>query len=44
VKPAPITLPTRPEPTGYVRAPVESQTFVPDHVAELLAHRSGSRP
>jgi polyphosphate kinase len=43
VKPAPLTLPPRPKSTGYVRAPVESQTFVPDHVAELLAHGSGSR-
>jgi polyphosphate kinase len=43
VKPAPLKLPPRPKPTGYVRAPVESQTFVPDHVAELLAHGSRSR-
>jgi hypothetical protein len=42
VKPAPLKLPARPAPTGYVRAPRESQTFVPDHVADLLAHRSGS--
>ncbi len=42
VRPAPLKLPRRPKPTGYVRAPRESQTFVPDHVAELLARRSGS--
>jgi len=36
----PMDLPSRPMPTGYVRAPRESQTFVPDHVAELLAGRS----
>ena len=39
---APLVLPPRPKPTGYVRAPRESQTFVPDHVADLLARRSGS--
>jgi polyphosphate kinase len=33
----PLELPQRPQPTGYVRAPRESQTFVPDHVAALLA-------
>jgi polyphosphate kinase len=42
VQPAPLTLPPRPKSTGYVRAPWESQTFVPDHVADLLAGRSGS--
>jgi polyphosphate kinase len=42
VKPAPLKLPPRPKPTGYVRAPVESQTFVPDHVAELMAQGPGS--
>jgi polyphosphate kinase len=36
-----LELPPRPKPTGYVRAPRESQTFVPDHVAELLAGWSG---
>lgn len=35
----PLELPPRPRPTGYVRAPRESQTFVPDHVAQLL-HRA----
>jgi polyphosphate kinase len=43
VKPAPLKLPPRPKSTGYVRAPVESQTFVPDHVAGLLAHGSAAR-
>jgi polyphosphate kinase len=38
----PLELPPRPESTGYVRAPRESQTFVPDHVALLLAQRSGA--
>jgi polyphosphate kinase 2 len=35
VKPAPIALPARPESQGYVRAPKESQTYVPDHAAVL---------
>src|SRR5215469_13199340 len=34
----PLELPPRPTSTGYVRAPRDSQTFVPDHVAALLAH------
>jgi polyphosphate kinase len=38
VQPPPLTLPRRPKPTGYVRAPRESQTFVPDHVADLMAN------
>ncbi|MBO0815053.1 MAG: polyphosphate kinase 2 [Actinobacteria bacterium] len=33
----PLELPSRPASQGYVRAPRESQTFVPDHAAELLA-------
>jgi len=33
----PLELPPRPAPQGYVRAPRESQTFVPDHAGELLA-------
>jgi polyphosphate kinase 2 len=32
----PLALPPRPASQGYVRAPLESQTFVPDHAAELL--------
>jgi len=31
----PLELPPRPHSTGYVRAPRESQTFVPDHAASL---------
>jgi polyphosphate kinase 2 len=37
-----LELPQPPKSTGYVRAPRESQTFVPDYVAELLADRSMS--
>jgi polyphosphate kinase len=33
----PLELPPRPASQGYVRAPRESQTYVPDHAAELLA-------
>jgi len=33
----PLELPPRPASQGYVRAPRESQTFVPDHAGELLA-------
>ena len=33
----PLNLPPRPASQGYVRAPRESQTYVPDHAAELLA-------
>src|SRR6516165_2712416 len=36
IKPRPLELPRRPAPQGYVRAPRESQTYVPDHAAELL--------
>jgi polyphosphate kinase 2 len=36
----PLELPPRPTSTGYVRAPRESQTFVPDYVAGLLAGKS----
>jgi polyphosphate kinase 2 (PPK2 family) len=42
VKWPPLELPPRPKSTGYVRAPRESQTFVPDHAAELIAGRSGA--
>ncbi len=30
-----LRLPRRPAPTGYVRTPMELQTFVPDHAAQL---------
>ena len=33
----PLELPPRPRSQGYVRAPIESQTRVPDHAATLLA-------
>jgi len=36
VQPRPLKLPPRPPSQGYVRAPRGSQTFVPDHAAELL--------
>jgi len=42
VKPQLLKLPPRPKPTGYVRAPRESQTYVPDHAAELLTGKSGA--
>jgi polyphosphate kinase len=32
-----LELPSRPSSRGYVRAPMESQTFVPDHASALLA-------
>ncbi len=35
VQRVPLELPSRPKSTGYVRAPRESQTFVPDYVASL---------
>jgi polyphosphate kinase 2 len=31
-----LKLPRRPKSTGYVRPPLESQTFVPDHAATLV--------
>ena len=37
VQPRPLRLPPRPPSQGYIRAPRESQTFVPDHAAELVA-------
>ena len=40
VQRVPLTLPERPKPQGYVRAPREMQTYVPDHAATLLTeHR-----
>ncbi|HUC27025.1 MAG TPA: polyphosphate kinase 2 [Streptosporangiaceae bacterium] len=38
----PLRLPPRPHSTGYVRAPRESQTFVPDYVETLLKRGSGA--
>jgi polyphosphate kinase len=40
VKPPQLELPPRPKSTGYVRAPRESQTFVPDHAASLVGKAS----
>jgi polyphosphate kinase 2 len=37
VRPPSLRLPPRPASRGYVRAPRESQTFVPDHAAALMA-------
>jgi polyphosphate kinase 2 len=37
-----LKLPHRPKSTGYVRTPIELQTFVPDHAATLLS--PGGRP
>ena len=34
-----LKLPRRPASTGYVRTPLEMQTFVPDHAAALLTSR-----
>ena len=36
----PLELPPRPASTGYIRAPRESQTFVPDYAATLVAKSS----
>jgi polyphosphate kinase len=36
VRPVPISLPPRPASRGYVRAPRDLQTYVPDHAASLL--------
>jgi polyphosphate kinase len=36
VQPAPIKLPRRPPTQGYVRAPREMQTYVPDQAASLI--------
>ncbi|QUQ64080.1 polyphosphate kinase 2 [Kutzneria sp. CA-103260] len=37
VRRPPVHLPPRPAPQGYVRPPLTSQTFVPDHAASLRA-------
>jgi polyphosphate kinase 2 len=37
VKPPSIKLPPRPPAQGYIRAPRDMQSYVPDHAAELLA-------
>jgi polyphosphate kinase 2 len=43
VAPPKLKLPRRPASKGYVRPPRASQTYVPDHVAELLADRQSAR-
>jgi polyphosphate kinase len=40
----PLQLPPRPKAQGYVRAPREMQTYVPDHAASLVAAREGAAP
>jgi polyphosphate kinase len=40
VQRVPLELPERPKPTGYVRAPREAQTLVPDYVASLRDRKS----
>ena len=42
VQRVPLELPPRPKSTGYVRAPRDLQTFVPDYVATLLGQHSGT--
>src|SRR6185437_225171 len=37
-----LKLPHRPASTGYVRTPLDMQTFVPDHSAALLSPISGN--
>jgi len=41
VQQPPLKLPNRPKSQGYVRAPIEWQTFVPDHAADVV---NGQRP
>jgi polyphosphate kinase len=43
VQRVPLELPARPKSTGYVRAPRDSQTFVPDYVASLADRKSKGR-
>ncbi len=38
-----LKLPRRPASTGYVRTPMDMQTFVPDHAAALLCRREAIR-
>jgi polyphosphate kinase len=42
VQRVPLRLPHRPGSKGYVRAPREAQTYVPDHAAELVSRRADS--
>jgi polyphosphate kinase 2 len=43
VQQRPLRLPPRPKSKGYVRAPRESQTYVPDHAASVVAAAIGSQ-
>jgi polyphosphate kinase len=43
VQRVPLTLPERPKPQGYVRAPREMQTYVPDYAATLPAEHHHDR-
>lgn len=38
----PLQLPPRPKSQGYLRAPREAQTYVPDHAASLVTGSSKS--
>ncbi len=38
----PLELPPRPKSSGYIRAPRDSQTFVPDHAASLHADKGSA--
>lgn len=37
----PMSLPTRPKPTGYERPPRELSHYVPDHAADVMAAQAG---
>jgi hypothetical protein len=41
VKQPSLKLPPRPAARGYIRTPRDSQDFVPDHAADLLAAKAG---
>jgi polyphosphate kinase 2 len=43
VAPPKLKLPRRPASKGYVRPPRESQSYVPDHAADLLAAREATQ-
>jgi polyphosphate kinase 2 len=39
----PLTLPSRPPSTGYLRPPKDTQTYVPDHAATVIARHKEKR-